>query len=80
MSAPDWTMYDDSRENSTGRYFVLSERTKGEAMKLVTVKHSTRHDKMACFTCKTADCCPHAAFVREYVEQMAEHVEESAAV
>lgn len=84
MSAPDWEMYDDTRENTTGRYYVLSERTKGELMKLVTVKHSTRHGTMVCLTCLTADRCEHAEFVRQYVKQMndaeQQHVEESAAV
>lgn len=72
MSAPDWTMYDDTRENTTGRYYVLSERTKGELMKLVTVKHSTRHNTMVCLTCNTADRCEHSEFVRRYVDQMHE--------
>jgi hypothetical protein len=70
MSAPDWTMYDDARENSTGRYYVLSERTAGEVMKLVTVKHSTRYDTMICLTCLMADRCDHTRFVRDYIEQM----------
>jgi hypothetical protein len=74
MSAPDWEMYDDTRENSTGRYYVLGERTKGELMKLVTVKHSTRNDTMVCLSCLTADRCEHSAFVRRYVEQMNEAV------
>lgn len=56
----------ETRSNSTGVYYTLNMRTKGTMLAPVTVKHSTRHNRMVCLTCLTADLCPHSRFVRDY--------------
>jgi hypothetical protein len=57
--------------NSTGAYYRLNLRTKGEMVAPITVKHSTRFNTMVCLTCVTADSCAHARLVRRYVEEHA---------
>lgn len=59
----------EERSNSTGVYYTLTVRTTGGLLAPVTVKHSAKHDKMACLTCKTADQCPHSRFVRRYLQR-----------
>jgi hypothetical protein len=58
----------ETRSNSKGVYYSLNVKTKGDLLAPVTVKWSTRHDKMVCLTCLTNDQCAHAKFVRRYVE------------
>ena len=55
--------------NSTGIYYRIETRTKGQMVAPVVVKHSTRHNTMVCLTCNTNDKCEHALAVRAYTEQ-----------
>lgn len=53
--------------NSTGRYFQLNLRAKGQMVAPILVKH-TRFDTMVCLSCVSADTCAHSRLVRQYVE------------
>lgn len=69
MRRAGWKIHDE-RANSTGVYYTINVRTQGAMEAPVTVKHSTRHDKMVCLTHHTADQCEHSQFVREYIESL----------
>lgn len=64
----------ETRANSSGVYYSLNVKTSGGLIAPVTVKHSTRHDTMICLTCLTNDRCPHARFVRRYLERHPEEL------
>jgi hypothetical protein len=58
-------------ENSTGRYYQLNLRAKGQMVAPILVKHSTRFDTMVCLSCVSADSCAHSRMVRQYVQDHA---------
>lgn len=59
----------ETGSNSTGRYYQLNLRTKGEMVAPILVKHSTRFDTMVCLSCVSADRCAHSRMVRRYVDE-----------
>jgi hypothetical protein len=54
--------------NTTGRYYQLNLRAKGQMVAPILVKH-TRFDTMVCLSCVSADKCVHSRMVRRYVEE-----------
>ena len=65
MSAREWQVF-DTRDNTSGTYYTLTQRTTGTLSAPLTVKH-TKYDTFACLTCLSVSCA-HARFVEQMVQ------------